>query len=112
MNKLWKRYNAWRHRRQQSSLERWAETRAKGKGRFVLYQAFSFAVLMTASRDILNQFYGVAGHISSLWFYFVVNVVTGYFVGCMGWRDREGKYKNAQLNSHLQKPFDDRILPH
>ena len=78
----------------------------------MLYQAFSFAVIMTASRDVVSQFYADGGRISSLWFYFVANAVAGYFVGSMGWIDREGKYKNAQLNSRVQKPFDDRILPH
>jgi len=83
----------------------------KGKGRFVLHQAFSFAVLMTSSRDVLNQFFHHDSHVFSLGSYALVYAVSGFFAGCWTWADREGKYKDAQLNGRLQKPFDDRIRP-
>jgi len=89
-----KRYKNWQLHRQQLSLARWPENRVKGKERFVLYETFSLAVFMTAAGDVASQLFD--SHEFSLWFYLVVNLVTGYFIGCRLWEDREGEYQNAQ----------------
>jgi hypothetical protein len=111
MSNLWKRYNGWRSRRQQLSLERWAQERAKGKRHYVLRQAFFFAVLMTAFRDIHDQFFDDGGRVHGLAFYLIQYAIFGVFVGYCAWWSREGEYKNAQLKRRLQTPLDDRILP-
>jgi hypothetical protein len=101
VSKSSKTYNAWRFRRQQLSLERWAETRAKGKARFVLRQAFTFLVLMTAFRDVYYQiFAGV--HVFSLGFDLILFAINGIFIGYAAWDLREDEYKGAQLKSSLQ----------
>jgi hypothetical protein len=110
MSNLWNRYNGWPFRKQ-FSPERWAEIRAKGRGQYVLHQAFSFAVFMIAFHDIFTKVFehDNAFHFG---FYIIQYGFTGICCGYGMWDDREGKYRKAQLNSHLQKPFDDRILPH
>ena len=112
MSNLLKRYNGWRSRRQQLSLERWAQERAKGKSQYVLRQAFSFAVLMTAFRDISDHFFDHGGRVRGVAFYLVQYAILGIFLGCFAWWSREGEYKNAQLKRRLQTPLDDRIRPH
>jgi hypothetical protein len=111
MGRLFKQYNAWRSRRQQLSLARWAQERAKGRARYVLRQAFTFAVLMTACRDVINHFYNDGGHVFGDWFYIAQHAVTGLFIGYVTWSDQEGKYKDAQITARLQTPFDNRIKP-
>lgn len=94
MNKLSKRYNDWRLRREQLALARWAQERAKGKLRVVLHQAFFYTVLMTGVRDAIDQFYG--GDIRhGLVYYLIVNGITGIFVGYVSWWSQEAKYKKA-----------------
>jgi hypothetical protein len=99
MSNLLKRYKAWQLRRQQLSLEKWAKEREKGKERFVRRQTFFLAVFMTASRDVLSQLFFTSSHEVSLWINLLINLVTGYFVACWVWKDREGKYQEAQLKS-------------
>ena len=112
MSKLLKRYQAWDLRREQCSLERWALERAKGKTRFVLRQAFIFTVFMAAYTDVVNHFDGHSDDIFKFWTYMGLYAVGGLFVGAMAWGSREGKHKTAQYNARLQKPFDDRVIPH
>lgn len=111
MKRLLKRYEAWRSRRQQLSLERWAQERSRGMWQFLLRQAFSFAVLMTAGRDIVAHFFSDGDDEFSPWFYLVQYTVTGIFLGYMAWGKMEGKYKDARLIRRLQTPLDDRIRP-
>jgi hypothetical protein len=95
-------------RRQQLSLERWPEERAKGKGQFVLRKAFAYTVLMTALHDVVNHI--LADGQASLWSNTFKYACTGIFMACMWWWDHERKYKNAQLNAS-RHPFDNRITP-
>jgi hypothetical protein len=106
------RYKAWNLRREQRSLESWALERAKGKTRFVLQQAFTFTVFMAAYSDVVNHLDGRSDDIFKFWTYMGLYAVGGLFVGSMAWESREGKYQKAQLNGRLQKPFDDRLVPH
>ena len=111
MRNLLDRYKAWCVRREQLSLARWEQVRAKGQTRFVLHQVLTFAVLMTAFRDVYEQIFEGGGQVSDLWFHVISYSLTGLFAGYFGWSSREGKYNNALLNRRLQTPFDDRIKP-
>ena len=111
MPKLLDRFKARRVRRQQLALERWEQQRAKGQTRFVLEQALTWAVLMTAVRDVYGQIFGSGGDIPSLWYYFIIHSLAGLFVGYSSWSKQEGTYKNVRLNRRLQTPFDERIKP-
>ena len=103
MIKLWKRYSAWRGR--QFSPERWAEIRAHGKGRYVLYHGFSFAVLMIAFRDVVTQVLDLDQDSGfSFGFYIMQYAFMGICSGYGMWTDQEGKYKKA-LTSARQKSF-------
>ena len=102
MNSLLKGYDAWRLRRQQLSLARWAEERAKGQWRFVLRQVFFFALVATGIQDALDQFFRDGRH--SLGYYLVVNAITGILVGYVGWSSREAKYQKG-LKALRQKSF-------
>lgn len=103
-----KRYKDWNLQRQQRLLARWPEIRKKGKERFVLYEAFSLAVFMTAGSDVLTQLF-THDRKFGLWFYLISNLVTGYFIACGLWKDREGKYQKALLKS---SPPDAYLQPH
>jgi len=111
MSNLLKRYYGWRSRRQQLSLERWAQERAKGQRQYVLRQAFSFAVLMTAGRDVVDHFFLHSNNEFGVWFNIVQYAVMGTFVGYLAWGYLEDRYKDAQPKRRLQTPLDDRILP-
>jgi len=72
MRKLLDRFKARRVRRQELSLARWEQQRAKGQGRFVLQQALTWAVLMTSTRDVYEQlFEGDSQKMTHLWVYFI-----------------------------------------
>jgi len=105
MIKLWKRYSDWCLGRRQVSPERWAEIRAHGKGQYILYKAFSFAVLMIAFHDVVTQVFDLdhdGGF--SFGFYIIQYGFTGICCGYGMWEDQEGKYKKA-LKSAGQKSF-------
>jgi len=111
MRNLLDRVKAWRVRRQQLSLERWEQQRAKGQTRFVLQHALTLAVLMTSTRDVYEQIFGGGGEISDLRGSFIIYSLTGLFLGYSAWSKQEGIYKSTRLNRRLQTPFDDRIKP-
>lgn len=73
----------------------------KGKARFVLHQAFTFLVLMTAFRDVYYQIFA-GDHVFSLGFDLIVFAINGIFIGHMAWDLREDEYKGAQRQSSLQ----------
>src|SRR5262245_27257378 len=100
MSSLLKRYKDRRLRREQLSLQRWPEIRAKGRGQYVLRQAFSFAVFATALFDVVNQIFHFGA--SSLWEHIAQYAFTGVFIGYLTWSDQEAKYKKAQLKSSTQ----------
>ena len=99
--RLFKPLQTWRFRSQQRSLERWEQVRAKGKGHFVLRQALTFAVMMTAFRDVADNLLDGSAQVSSLRFHIVGYFLTGILVGYMAWGDREGKFKKARLSGHI-----------
>jgi hypothetical protein len=111
MRKLLDRFKARRVRRQELSLQRWEQQRAKGQGRFVLQQALTWAVMMTSSRDVYEHLFDAHGEKITLWFYFIFHSLVGILAGFMGWSRQEAAYKDAVLNRRLQTPFDDRIKP-
>ena len=101
MSGLLKRYNAWRLRRKEFSPERWAAVRAKGRGPFILRQAFSFAVFMMAFHDVASQFFDY-GHPFTFWF-ISQYAISGMCLGYGMWEDREGKYEDALRNRRLNR---------
>ena len=103
--------NAWHCRRQQRSLERWEQVRAKGKARFVLHQALTFTVFMSAFRDVSDQIVDGGSQVSNFGVHLISYALAGVFIGFFAWWNREGKYRDALLTRRLQTPFDDRISP-
>jgi len=103
-----KKYRDFQSRRQQRGLERWAETREKGKARFVLRQAVIFPATMTA----LNDFYGYIfdGGVPTLRIRFIVWwLVVGIIAGFPAWSTREREYRKA-LTSRGQALADNNIV--
>ena len=109
---LLQRYTAWDHSREQRLLEHWALERTKGKTRFVLHEAFRLTVFLTAYFDVTSHLKGRSDDIFSFWLYMGLYAAGGLIGGCMEWGSRERKYKKALLNGSLQRPFDDRLIPH
>ena len=101
MSRLWKRYNAWRVRRQQLSVARWAQERKKGRAQFVLREALTYIVLMIAQRDVLNNIFD-GSHAFSFQFYIVQHALTGIFVGYGAWASREDKYNLATRYNRIK----------
>src|SRR5262245_59921880 len=98
MTALVKRYHDLRSRRQQRSLERWAQIRAKGKARLVLQQALTWTVVMSVVRDVTDQIVDGSSQVFSLRFHLIAYSLSGVFIGLFAWWSQEGKYKNAMLN--------------
>lgn len=92
---------AWHVQRQQNSLARWEQVRAKGRGRFVLSLALSWAVTMTAFRDVYDHLFSGGGNVSSLRWNLALYFFTGIFIGFVSWSGQEGKYKDALLNRRV-----------
>lgn len=108
MTGLVKRYRDFQTRRQQRWLERWAETREKGKARFVLGQAVMYPVLMT----VLNDLYGYIfdGGVPILRIRFVLWwLIVGFIAGFPAWSSREGEYTKA-LTKRRQVFNDNKIV--
>ena len=106
MKSLLNRYNAWRLRRQQLSLARWPQVRAKGRGQFVVCQAFAFTVFLTAFYDVSDQLFHFEKSYS-LWWHIAVNTLVGIFIGYNVWDDQENKYIDA-----LKSPPQTSLQPH
>jgi hypothetical protein len=98
MRSLVKAFKTWRSGRQQFSPEDWAKVRAKGRGRFVLREAFSYTVYTVAIWDLVTQFtdYGHPFRFASYIFQFAFS---GIFLGYWTWGDHEVKYKKALQSS-------------
>jgi len=99
--RLFKTIQTWRFRSRQRSLERWEQVRAKGKRHFVLRQALTLAVMMTAIRDVVDNLLNGGAQVSSLRFHIVGYFLTGILVGYVAWGHREDKFKNARLSGHI-----------
>lgn len=108
MTGLAKRYTDSRSRRQQRAFVRWAETREKGKTRYVLRQAVIFPVMMTVFYDFWGYMFD--GGVPILRIRFIVWwFVMGLITGSSGWSTREGKYMKA-LTAHRQVFRDNKIV--
>jgi hypothetical protein len=100
MSRLVKAFKAWNSQRGHYSPERWAAIRAKGRGRFVLRQSFSYTVYGIAIYDVGTQLFHY-GHPFSFGFYMFQFAFCGLWFGYGVWGDQETKYKKA-LNSSPQ----------
>ena len=100
MSRLVKAFKAWNSQRGHYSPERWAAIRAKGRGRFVLRQSFSYTVYAMAIYDVFNQI-RYHGHPFSFGFYIFQFAFCGLWFGYSVWGDQEAIYKKA-LNSSPQ----------
>jgi hypothetical protein len=97
MLRLSKRFNDWHCKKLQYTLEQWAEIRAKGRGQFVLRQAFTFTVFATALLDVVHQIFHFGSF--SLWGSIAQYAFTGVFIGYVTWSEKEAKYKRALTSS-------------
>jgi hypothetical protein len=93
MTGLTQKYHDSQSSKEQRSLEYWAQTREKGKARFVLRQAVALPVMMTVLRDFFGYLDGGVPilRIRFIVGWFVVGIITGF----LGWSSRESKYKKA-----------------
>jgi len=98
MSRLVKALKDWNSQRGQYSPERWAVIRAKGRGRFVLGQSFSYTVYGMAIYDVFNQI-RYHGHPFSFGFYIFQFAFCGLWLGYSVWGDQEAKYKKALTSS-------------
>ena len=111
MFRLFKNIDAWRFRKQQRSLERWAQVRAKGKARFVFHQAMAWAVLMIVATDFFDHIFEDDLQVSKLRFNIIYYSVSGILLGLVAWSNEEGKYKRACLSRPFQTTYEYRITP-
>jgi|SRR5215213_607459 len=95
MKSLLKEIQAWRSRRQQRWLERWEQTRAEGKRRFIVRTAITNALTVVGATYVYEHlFYG--GTLSAI---SLVELLAFVFIGLIGgpegWSNRESRYQNA-----------------
>jgi hypothetical protein len=100
MSRFVKAFKDWRSQRGRYSPERWATIRAKGRGRFVLRETFSYTVYALALYDVVNQLWR---HVQPFKFGSCIFqfAFSGVWLGYWVWSEQEGKYKKA-LNSPPQ----------
>jgi hypothetical protein len=95
MLRLFKDIDAWRIRRQQRSLERWALVRAKGRARYVFHQGLTWAVFMIAVTDVSDQLFESGVELSRLRLRIICYSLSGILMGFIAWSNQEGKYERA-----------------
>src|ERR1043165_426827 len=101
MTKWLKTIDSLRPRRPHFSLERWAQVRAEGRGRFVLRCGLTGMVLLTAFHDVVAHIIYSADKVPSIWGYLGQYFFLGVFLGYMEWHDQENKYRQARLNASV-----------
>src|SRR5690242_16951950 len=94
MRRLLKAFKGWRFPGPEFSPERWAVIRAKGRGRFVLGEAFPYTVYTIAIYDVVTQFRH-PGQAFKFGFYVFQFALGGIWLGYSIWRNQEDKYKKA-----------------
>jgi hypothetical protein len=102
MNNSLNKYQAWRSRKEQRSLQRWAEIRAEGKARFVLITSLTYGVSMVGVMDVLNYIFSSAQQSISLG-NIIFYLLTGLVVAFVGWSSMEFKYQKALHEARVPK---------
>lgn len=112
MNNLLKRFQAWRSLRQLRSLERWEQIRVKGRARFVLLTALTYAVTAIGMIDLLNHLLQDGTPDSDFSIFNISIPLTGIFIGFDSWSQMEAKYKNARIEARVKAAPSDALPPH
>ena len=102
MNNSVKKYQAWRSRKEQRSLQRWAEIRAEGKARFVLITSLTYGLSVVGVMDVLDYISSSTQHSISLG-NIVYYVLIGLAVSFFGWSSMESKYQRALHEARVPK---------
>ena len=91
------KFEAWKSRREQRSLERWAQIRVEGKPRFVVTTALTYGLSMFGLFDVIYRLVGAQNPLSLR--FIIYMILAGIVVGVAGWSSMESKYQKA-----LHKP--------
>ena len=110
MNNPLKKSQARRSRREQRSLERWAEIREEGKARFVLITSLTYGLSMVGVMDVLNGIFSSAQQSISLRD-IIYYVVIGLPLGFLGWSSMESRYQKALHEARVPKLSSGELPP-
>lgn len=113
MQKWLKRFQAWRAKRQQFSLERWERrqrvsldrwerVRAKGKTRFIVRNALTLGVIVPVATEILDYLFDDGISFSRLLGRIIFFSAFGIPLAFSTWSNQETNYKNARLEHRMK----------
>ena len=103
------KYEAWNLRREQRSLERWAQIRVEGKPRFVVTTALTYGLSVVGVTDVVYRILSVGEHAISRNIIFYV--LGGIAVGFVGWSSMESKYQKALHKARRSKLSSGELPP-
>jgi len=92
--------SAWRARRRQERLERWEQTRAKGKVRFVIRATLIWGGTMIVGISLANYF--LHRGFSQILFTVIYFLVAGPIVALVSWWHNEGEYTAAKIDARMK----------
>ena len=111
MNNLAKKFDGWRSRRHQRSLERWERIRAEGKLRFVFQTSLTYGLTVVGLIDVWNHIFDSAQDFISLR-QIIYYVLVGVAAGLIGWSDMEAKYRKALHKARVPALSSGDLPPH
>ena len=83
MNNSLKKYQALRSRREQRSLERWAQIRAEGQKWFVVKTSLTYGLTMVGVMDVYARIVDIAPRsisLRSVIYYVLIGIPIGFFL--------------------------------
>lgn len=100
MKNLCATFQAWRERRKQKHLERWARTRAKGKARFVIRTMIIYGGGMTLWFALTDYLFhrGFRYLLFTVIYFSIVSPILSF----VAWWSNEGKYTSAKLDARMK----------
>jgi hypothetical protein len=111
MNNSLKKFQAWRSRREQRSLERWERIRAEGKLRFVVQTSLTYGLSVVGVIDVFDRIFDGTQNFVSLR-HIIYYVLVGIAIGFIGWSDMEAKYRKALHKARLPALSSGDLTPH
>ena len=87
--------------KEQRSLERWAQIRAKGMARFVFSSGLTWGLTMAGTDDILRHILSSTPPEPMSFLMLTLYLLVGIVGGFSGWNYMESTYRNALIESRV-----------
>jgi len=102
MKRWWEKIKAWDARRKQRGLERWAQERTRGQGRFIIRMTMLYAAMILTMREFYDGNVGL--------FTIATTHLTGLLIAYTSWGTSESSFKRALTEGRV-KAAPSGVLP-